>query len=283
MQTVSSAMAAHLAQEVTNLATCWTILRRDGVALRFTDHDRDLVVENAAYLASGGIVPSAVTSQAGLAVDNLELEGMLSSEAITEVDLLGGIYDHAELTIFMVNYLAPDAGRLHVKTGWLGQVTLRDGVFVVEVRGISAALQQTIGEVYTATCRAQLGDVRCKQALAVFTHTGTVTAVEENFAFVDAASLQDAGYFDYGQVRFTSGANTGIAVEVRDYRQGRFGLFLPLPYAVQVGDAYSAVGGCDKRIDTCVGKFANAVNFRGEPHLPGNDRMLETSATRSNH
>jgi uncharacterized phage protein (TIGR02218 family) len=281
MQQISSQLSAHLAGDVMTLATCWRVTRRDGVSQYFTDHDVNVVVDGNTYLARTGIVPSAVTSQAGLAVDNLELEGLLDSESITREALLAGFYDHAELEIFMVNYAAPGDGRLHVKTGWLGEVTLQEGTFVAEVRGISAALQQTIGEVYTPTCRAQLGDARCGKDLTAFTFMGTVDTVENEFSFTDAARTEANGYFAYGRISFTSGANTGLSMEIRDFANGRFGLFLPLPNAVQAGDAYSVVAGCDKRIDTCSTRFANAINFRGEPHLPGNDKILETSATRS--
>lgn len=281
MQQISSQMAAHLAAEVMTLATCWRVTRRDGISQYFTDHDEDVVVAGDRYLARTGIVPSAVTSQAGLAVDNLELEGLLDSESITREALLAGLYDRAELDIFMVNYAAPDEGRLHIKTGWLGEVTLQEGTYMAEVRGLSAALQQTIGDVYTPTCRAQLGDARCGKNLTAYTFTGTVNTVENEFTFTDAARTEPNGYFAYGHITFTSGANAGLSMEVRDFASGRFGLFLPLPHAVQVGDAYSVVAGCDKRIDTCSTRFANALNFRGEPHLPGNDRILETSATRS--
>ena len=181
----------------------------------------------------------------------------------------------------MVNHRSPSDGRLHVKTGWLGEVTLQEGSFVAEVRGISAALQQTIGEVYTPTCRAALGDARCKKSLTAFTVTGTVGSVADAFSFTDAARSEANGYFAYGAVTMTSGANEGMRMEIRDFSGGRFGLFLPLPHPVLPGDTYSAIAGCDKRMDTCAGRFANAVNFRGEPHLPGNDRLFETSATRS--
>jgi uncharacterized phage protein (TIGR02218 family) len=70
-------------------------------------------------------------------------------------------------------------------------------------------------------------------------------------------------------------------MEVREYRAKRFGLFLPMPHAIAIGDSYSAVAGCDKRFDTCVSRFNNALNFRGEPHVPGTDKLLETSATRN--
>ncbi len=281
MQSLTTALADHLAQEVTTLATCWQITRRDGTALYFTEHDKDIIVDGHTYLAASGMSPSAVTSQSGMAVDNLEFEGMLTADVISEADILSGRYDHAEISIFMVNYVDPTMGVLHLKTGWLGEVTLRGGQFVAEMRGLSSRLQQTIGEVYTRTCRAKLGDARCGIDLMAFTVTGTVTSVEAAHAFTDSARAEDNGYFAYGTVTFTSGANAGLSMEVRDFANGRFGLFLPMPAVMAVGDTYTAVAGCDKELDTCISRFDNAVNFRGEPHVPGTDKLLETSATRS--
>lgn len=283
MQAVTEAFAEHLAQGVTTLATCWRVTRKDGEALFFTDHDRDLVVDGETYQAASAMGVSAVSSQLGMAVDNLEFDGMLSAEAIREEDILAGRYDHAEVSVFMVNYTDPAMGRLELKTGWLGEVTLRGGQFVAEIRGLTSRLQQMIGEVYTSTCRAKFGDARCGKDIEAFTFTGTVTEVEAAYAFSDSAREEAGDYFAYGLITFTSGANAGLSMEVRDYAHGRFGLFLPMPYAIEAGDEYSAVAGCDKVFSTCVARFDNAVNFRGEPHVPGTDRMLETSATRSRY
>ena len=54
MKTVSAALAQHLAGDVTTLATCWKITRRDGVVLGFTDHVRDLDVDGVTYRAASG-------------------------------------------------------------------------------------------------------------------------------------------------------------------------------------------------------------------------------------
>jgi hypothetical protein len=54
VKAVSTALAAHLAGPVTTLATCWRITRTDGVVFRFTDHNRDLVVDGEVYEASAG-------------------------------------------------------------------------------------------------------------------------------------------------------------------------------------------------------------------------------------
>jgi hypothetical protein len=83
-----------------------------------------------------------------------------------------------------------------------------------------------------------------------------------------------SGYFQYGKITFTSGLNNGLAMEVKSYVPGQIVLELPMPYAVAIGDAYSMRAGCDKSLSTCKTRYSNVVNFRGEPYLPGIDKMV---------
>ena len=52
----------------------------------------------------------------------------------------------------------------------------------------------------------------------------------------------------------------------------------PLP-----GDAFSVTAGCDKSFSTCRTKFANHLNFRGFPHLPGADFAYSYAAGGESH
>ena len=74
---------------------------------------------------------------------------------------------------------------------------------------------------------------------------------------------------------FTGGVNAGIEIDIESHRKdgGNTVLvfWLPLPVEASVGDPFSIVAGCDKSFDTCRKRFANQVNFRGFPHLPGSD------------
>ena len=54
MKTISAAIAKHLVGEVTTLATCWMIIRRDGVVQGFTDHIRGLEVDGVTDTAASG-------------------------------------------------------------------------------------------------------------------------------------------------------------------------------------------------------------------------------------
>jgi uncharacterized phage protein (TIGR02218 family) len=117
-------------------------------------------------------------------------------------------------------------------------------------------------------------------ALAGVTVTGSISSISGVYTFTDTSRSEASGYFAYGTVTFTSGANQNIAREIKRFDAKTFTSFQPWPYPIAVGDSYSAVAGCDKTLASCIGTFNNAVNFRGEPHVPGTDAMLETSATR---
>lgn len=281
MRTIPEGLEQHLQQEVLQLATCWKLTRRDGVVLGFTDHDANIRLGGVEYVADTGFTPSAIAATSNLSVDNLDVEGLLDATSIREADILAGRYDFAEIEVFQVNYAAPEEGGMILRRGWLGEITLRQNRFVAEVRGLSQKLSQQIGALYSPACRAELGDGQCNVALATFTQVGTVQETDSRTIWADAARTEENGYFAGGKITFTSGANSGLSMEVKAFAEGQFTLVLPMPYDIAGGDGYVAVAGCDKNFATCCERFNNALNFRGEPHVPGMDRMLETSATRS--
>lgn len=286
MKTISTALATHIAGEVTTLATCWKLKRRDGIIIGFTDHDADLIISGVTYESETGFTPSAIANTAALNVDNLDVQGMLSAGFVTESDIFAGKYDFAEIEIFQVNYKDLSQGTLKLRRGWLGEVSLHKQQFIAEVRGLTQRLSQTIGELYSPSCRAALGDSRCKINLAIHTVTGSVTTAISGQSFYDTARTETSDIFTFGNITFTSGANSGLSMEVKEYRKnasdGKITLVLPMPYAIALGDNYSLTKGCDKSISTCFSRFNNVVNFRGEPYVPGLDRSLETAGTRSN-
>lgn len=283
MKTISTELASHLAGEVTTLATCWKLTRRDGTVMGFTDHDADLLTGGVWYYAASGFSPAKVDSQSDMKAGSVTLEGVLSSDAISEADILAGRYDFAEVEIFTVNYADLSQGALNLRTGWIGEVKKGRERFEAEMTGLAARLDRTLGDLYSPTCRAQFGDTRCGVDKGTLTEVRSITAVTSRREFTDTAlAAGDSGYFDYGQLTFTSGANDGLSMEVKHFTTGgHIELTLPMPFEVVVGDAYTMHPGCDKSFTTCAGRYNNAVNFRGEPHVPGTDKMLETSSTRS--
>lgn len=277
MKTIPAALYAALTAEVTTLATCWTLTRTDGVVLGFTDHDADLLVNGVTYQAASGYTASTIQSTADLSVDNLDTKGILESGAITHEDVRAGRYDNAAIEIFMVDYSDVTAGQLTLRAGHLGQVKVSGDEFTAEVRGLAQLMQQTITRTYVATCDADLGDSRCKVALASYTVTGLVQTATDARTFADGVRIEADGYFAGGLLTWTSGANAGLKMEVKNNlaASGTIVLHQPMPKPIAVGDAYSVSAGCDKAKSTCTGKFNNAVNFRGYADLPGMDKLLK--------
>ncbi len=274
MKSASTALAAHIAGDTTTLATCWKVTRRDGTILGFTDHDQDITFSSQLYQASTGYTRSAVHTIANLAVDNLDIESALDSDTLDAADLRAGLWDGAEVEIFLVNWQNLGQGKIILKRGTIGQVELKDAVFRAELRGLTQALQQQIVELYTPDCRADLGDARCTVDLAALTVTGTVTSSSDRHGFTDTSRAEAAGFWNGGLVEWTSGANLGRKMEVKSFSGGVFTLFLPMPSVIITGDEYSLQPGCDKSFATCKNRYNNVLNFRGEPNVPGTDKTL---------
>ncbi|MDR3373162.1 MAG: DUF2163 domain-containing protein [Ancalomicrobiaceae bacterium] len=280
MKMLDAGLASHLAGHVTTLANCWRLTRRDGTVLGFTDHDRPLILAGQTYAAATGLGTSESVASADLSVGGGEILGALSSAAITDADIARGLYDGATIDVFLVNW-ADVSQILHERSGVIGEVTRRDGAFVAEVRSLSAALDQERGRIYQHRCDADLGDARCgiDLTLATYRGSGTIVAVASRTRF-SAGGLGSfaAGWFQRGRLDFASGANAGTSVEVKlhqvDDGLAQFDLWQPAAAIPAVGDAFTVTAGCDKLIDTCDQRFANAVNFRGFPHIPGSDYLL---------
>jgi uncharacterized phage protein (TIGR02218 family) len=287
MKTVSPELAAHLEGDVLTLATCWRLARRDGVVFRATDHDGDLEVEGETYRARAGYSRTAVASEAGLAVGNVDLEGVLDDAGLDADALRAGLYDGAEVRIFVVNWQDPSQGTLRLRRGWLGEVMLSsEGQWRTELRGMSQVLAQRLIEPYTPDCRADLGDARCGVEIGdpQWTRPGLVTAPLDALSFTAAIDVTDKpdDWFAGGVIRFTSGQNSGRAIEVRgsDLATGDLVLSFPPPFPVGTGDAFEIYPGCDKRLSTCIDRFDNVLNFRGDPFVPGADKLTETPNAR---
>lgn len=279
MRVISPQLEAHFASGLTTLATCWRISRLDGEELGFTDHDEPIIFDSLEYDSVAGFTPTTVESKSNMSVDNLDVEGQTFPSKITEGDLLAGLYDYAEIEIFIVNYRDITQGKLVVKRGKLGEVTLNSQMFQAEVRGLTQHLSQTIGEVFSPSCRAILGDNKCKVALAGFTVFATVTEITNSQTFKASTLTEAAGWYTGGEVLWTSGNNDGRRMEVKEFASTQVVLALAMGKSIQIGDTFDIIAGCDKTRETCQSKFSNIINFRGEPDVPGTDKLLTTAGT----
>lgn len=258
------------AEPVSSIAFCWRIERRDGAGLALTSHDQAFKHGGYHYASDPGVVPAAVTRRLGLEPHSGEISGALSSQAITERDLDLGKWDGARVALDAVDWQASGDEPLRLLRGELGEVAFSGDSFSTELRGASSRLNEPVCPTTSPECRARLGDKLCRADLSgrsvrasVVGSSGTEIALDQP---VDDRYL-------FGRLRYLSGENCGAStivlgvsetgVRVRDLARG----------AIEAGCRVELREGCDKRFETCVSRFANAVNFRGEPHLPGNDLL----------
>lgn len=277
MKILPQGLQAHLDSGATTLCWCWRITRRSGARLGFTDHDRDLAFDGTTFEAASGFSASEIRSSVGLGVDNLEVESALISSRLSETGLAAGDFDEAAVEIFRVNWSEPSQ-RVLMRKGSLGEVRRTGSAFTAEVRGLAHYLQQPKGRLFQYACDAELGDSRCgvDPTAPSQTGAGAVVAADSDRQFVVAGlDVFTAGWFTRGLFTMTSGSGSGRAREVKRHslRNGAvlIELWQALGSAPVPGDTFTITAGCDKTLATCREKFGNAINYRGFPHMPGND------------
>ncbi len=253
------------------VALCWRVERGDGVAIGLTTHDRDLTIDGLVHRAAPGMTPSAIERSAGLEADTMDIGGALNSAAITEADLLSGRWDGARVRLFAADW-ETGATIAALGEGTIGAVAVAENGFTAELAGASAALGRPVVEETSAECRAELGDRRCRVAMAARQRFARVLAVAERVVTLDVEEPV-VGTYAGGLLRWFGGANGGL-VQAIDASDGAAVTLRGVPaFAVAHGALVEIVEGCDKSLATCAGRFGNMANFRGEPHLPGIDLL----------
>ena len=270
-------LLAHLQGGATTVCQAWSVVRADGVGYGFTDHDRDLSFDGVLFKASSGLTASALAQSTGLSVDNAEAMGALSDAAITEADLQAGRFDAAEVRIWLVNW-ADVSARVEQFRGSFGEISRAGGAFRAELRGLSEVLNRPQGRVYHKSCPAVLGDLQCRFDLSQVGFSAEVAVVSvdgEGRVHLPALPGSANGWFERGRLRVVSGAAAGLVglvkFDVASASARVVELWTGLAVPLTAGNVVRLEAGCDKTAATCRGKFNNFLNFRGFPHLPGED------------
>ncbi len=261
----------HLRAEVTTLALVWLLTRADGKQVGFTTHDRDLMIDGMGYEADAGFRLSATETTNSLEVDNTEISGSLIGQAIKPEELLKGVWDDARVKVGVCNYKDLAQGVIWYNMGLLGKIRYQGGQFQTEIRGLTDLLRQPLSIRYSPGCRANFGDKACgyhpvSEMIAVY------QALDRSrfYATFKMTSVQ----IENGSLQWLSGKNQGLRMEILATQSDLIELVLEMPFEIQIGDTALLSEGCDKSFETCVNRFNNAVNFRGEPHKPSQDKIL---------
>jgi uncharacterized phage protein (TIGR02218 family) len=288
VKAIPAALQAHYDSGATSMAYAILIQRDDGELFGFTGNDRPLVLDLSPwdsaswdlaaetafeFDAAQGLDVSSIVTTSGFNVDNLDLTTLDDGTLFDRDDVQAGRWRNAKFRIFRYRWDVATTIEDDVETmivGTFGEITLGENTLQIELRGIAQRLQQPVGIVSQQTCRARYGEQglgRCNKDVTGETFTLTVTAVTDKQIFTASGAGQASDYFGEGIVTWLTGNNAGVAQKVRTFSGGVFTLVLPMVLPIQVGDTFTALRGCRKRLSDCVAR-ANAVNFQGEPHRP---------------
>lgn len=279
----------HVATGVTSLCRCWGLLRRDGIAFGFTDHDQDLTFDGWTFKAGTGLSARALQLATGLAVDNSEASGALSDAAVREADIRAGRFDGAEVMCWLVNWQQVETRWLQFR-GSIGELRRAGGAFEAELRGLTEALNRPLGRIYQKPCTAVLADRACRFDLSTpgYTYAGQVEERTQTGDFLwPMLDGFEPGWFTAGRLLVLSGEAEGLWAPIKrdqisaDGRQ--ITLWQPLGADVQPGDQIRLEVGCDKNMETCRLKFNNLVNYQGFPDIPGEDWVMAVPKSSQSH
>jgi len=247
------------------------------VRLGFTDHDNPLQIDGTTCEAGSGLESGNIEASLGLNINGVEIAGALQSAAISNRDIETGKLDGARVETYLVNWAEPDQFMME-QSYLVGEITREDGTFKAELRSLTTLMDHSQGRHFVKHCQAELGDGKCgvDTGLPAFTKPAIVTAAKSPVVLeVSGLANDPGGWFRAGVIEWTTGANTGLRIEVAEHypEQGRvyLHLWIPMPEPVSTGDNFTITTGCDKSFKTCRQKFSNEINFRGFPHMPGND------------
>lgn len=265
------------AEELDSGAHWWRIMRRDGVTLGFTTHDRDLWFDGVLHRAAPGMVPSAIRLTSDFAEDEADVEGAISHDAISATDLAAGRFDGARIVAGLVDWATGES--LPLYRGTIDGVARDDGAFTAQLRADKAALLADTLPRTSPTCRARFCGPGCGLSPSAFTVRSSVTAIDPVANRV-RFDLTDPAPYEHGELRWLDGPQTGMRMHILALSADGMVLDVPLAEGILPGMRALLREGCDRTIASCSGRFGNAINFRGEPFLPGNDLLAQYPAPR---
>lgn len=257
-------------RELEGVATYWRIYRKDGTALGFTSHDRDLQFGGLRHRAAPGMTPSAIRRGAGLRDDSVDIEGVIAHDSISFADLRSGRFDRARVEVGVVDWETLDAHALY--SGTIGHLREDGGAFSAQLSSAKAALDRDFIPRTSPTCRAPFCGPGCNLSSARFTRVARLSSIDPEEGRCDFG-IADHGRYTFGEVTWLDGPAAGTRMQVADADPDALFLDMALGEMPAPGDRARLRDGCDHTIATCASRFGNAVNFQGEPFVPGNDLL----------
>ena len=260
----------------------WRIKKIDGSFIGFTNHDRDVIdVGQVLYKANAGFKTTSANKTAEANTDSLEVTSVFVDALIDEDELLSGQFDNAELIVNLYDWkLKSIVSR--ISTGNLGGNSIgylinKPKQYSIEGLSITDRLDSSRSLKTSSQCRHEFlsqGYGKCNRVIdSSVRENATVTAIVDSSTIT--VSIPTLNY-NLGQLTFTSGIYAGRSLYIASSSGNNMTFSFPLSVLPNVGDSCHLTRGCDKTLDACA-SYNNAVNFGGQPFLPGVDKTIAKS------
>lgn len=257
---------------------CWSIEAKT-CNYYYTAYHADLVIDGLKYKAGQILGSSSIEQTLGFDSDNYEASMVFEDHAVGKDQVLSGDFDNAYVEVFMVYPEDLAAGKIPLNCGYITNIKLVDDKFTFEVSGLSSKLDQEIATLYSPYCRATFGDNKCKVNRMGFRAKTSILQIiaPEKIKIADIKIIQ--ANLIGAEIKFISGKAFDHTTIILEASSNVLLLRDELRDEIKVGDILEITPNCDKKFTTCCSIYNNAVNFRGEPCIPGIDEILKTAGT----
>lgn len=279
MKKISNSLKSHLKGQVTTITNCWRVTLKDGTQLGFTDYNDNITYDGIDYHCGKAVSTSSIESCNSLSADNFEIVLALNSFLIHQDDLLGGKYDKAYIEYFILNYADHTQGHLLIKAGFIHDLRLSNNKLTIEVRGAGHDLNKQTCAIYSDTCRARFKDARCKAKDIDYILSGQISNMLNAYTLEIDSSIRFPSIYSNTKMEFFDDSNSKYSCLVKDVIGDKIILQKNTNVLLKKGYKFLLFPQCDKKFFTCSNIFYNALNFRGEPHVPGVDEINKTAGT----
>ncbi|WP_322497820.1 phage BR0599 family protein [Candidatus Cyrtobacter comes] len=250
--------------------TCCKINTIYNGSICFSDYNKGFFFKEEYYEAQRLGSVSSVSKSRDVEHDNFEIRVFMYDKNEREIEVFSSLIEGGSVDIFTLDEALTEEKK--IQSGIVSQIKMSDKVLYITVYGIGSLLQRPLTEAYSLNCRAIFGDHRCKFDRSKMALKGQIEEVlgKNKFRILENITKQ------YNSVKFISGNNAGREIEIDSINGSNITIILD-NLLFSTGDIIELMPGCDKSIKTCSSVYKNALNFRGEPHIPTVRTILNKS------
>ena len=254
------------------IADLWKITLKNGTVLYYTSWDQNLTVGGHTYKASDVVINGGKLRQTrGLEVNETEVmcypNLTNAPSTINSIPFLqacrAGLLDRATIErsrLFMPTVGDVSLGAVRIFLGEISDIETTRNYAQLKCKDAINLLNIYLPRrQYQATCPWTFGESNCQFNVASVTTTSTAaTGSTQNQIFCSLSN--PAGYYNFGNVTFTSGLNNGVSRSIKSYAVGNILLNGSFPQPISAGDTFSIAPGCSKNLAQASQTFYGSAN-----------------------